>query len=76
MENEIKITGRGIFISKHANGVICAYDSLHRILKVPLEGGVVAELVQVRTNNSTIHGEYRNQLLTIQNGKDASVIEF
>jgi hypothetical protein len=41
-----------------------------------MEGGVVAELVQERTSNGTIHNEYRNQLLTIQNGRDASVLEF
>jgi hypothetical protein len=80
MKNDITITGRGIVISKHASGVICgvicAYDSRHRILKVPMEGGVVAELVQERTSNGTIHNEYRNQLLTIQNGRDASVLEF
>jgi hypothetical protein len=76
MKNEITITGRRIVISKHASGVICAYDSRHRISKVPMEGGVTAELVQERTSNSAIYGEYRNQLLTIQNGRDASVIEF
>lgn len=76
MKNEITITKRAIVISKHANGVICAYDSRHRILKVRLQGGVVAELVQERTANDTICGEYRNQLLTVINGSDASVIEF
>ena len=76
MKNDITITGRGIVIGKHASGVICAYDSRHRILKVPMEGGVVAELVQERTSNGTIHNEYRNQLLTIQNGRGASVLEF
>ena len=76
MKNDITITGRGIVISEHASGVICAYDSRHRILKVPMEGGVVAELVQERTSNGTIHNEYRNQLLTIQNGTDAVVLEF
>src|ERR1700758_5132675 len=74
MKNDITITGRGIVISKHASGVICVYDSRHRILKVPVEGGVVAELIQERTSNGTIHNEYRNQLLTIQSGRDAAVL--
>jgi len=76
MKSDITITGRGIVIGKHASGVICAYDSRHRILKVPMEGGVVAELVQERTSNGTIHNEYRNQLLTIQSGRGAAVLEF
>ena len=76
MKNDITITGRGIVISKHASGVICAYDSRRRILKVPMEGGVVAELIQERTSNGTIHNEYRNQLLTIRSGRDAAVLEF
>ena len=76
MKNDITITGRGIDISKHASGVTFAYDSRHRILKVPMEGLVVAELIQERTSNGTIHNEYRNQLLTIRNGTDAAVIEF
>ena len=61
-ESDITITGRAIVISKYASGVICAYDSRPRILKVPMEGGVVAELVQERKSNGTIHNEYRNQL--------------
>jgi len=76
MKNEITITRRGILISKHASGVICAYDSRHRILKVRLQGGVIAELVQERADDGTICGEYRNQLLTINNGSDSSLIEF
>jgi len=76
MKNDITITGRGTVISKHASGVICVYDSRHRILKVPMEGGVVAELVQERTSNGAIHNEYRNQLLTIQHARGASVLEF
>jgi hypothetical protein len=76
MKNEIAITGRRIVISKHASGVICAFDSGHRILKVPVEGGVIAELLQERTGSNTIYGAYRNQLLTLKNGSDASVIEF
>ena len=74
--NEITITGQGRVISKHASGVLCAYDSRHRILKVSLEGGVIAELVQERTGSTTIYGQFRNQLLTLKNGRDASVIEF
>ena len=76
MKSEIAITGRRIVISKHASGVICAYDTRHRILKVPVEGCVIAELVQERTDSSTLYGAYRNQLMTIMNGSDASVIEF
>jgi hypothetical protein len=76
MKNEITITGQGRVISKNASGVTCTYDSRHRILKVPLEGGVIAELVQERTDGNAIYGEHRNQLLTVNNGRDASVIEF
>ena len=76
MKNEITITKRAVVISQHASGVICAYDSRHRILKVRLQGGALAELVQERTANGTICGEYRNQLLTVINGSEASVIEF
>jgi hypothetical protein len=76
MKNEITITGQGRVISKHASGVTCVYDSRHRILNVPLEGGVIAELVQERTGSDTIYCEYRNQLLTVVNGRDATVIEF
>ena len=75
MKHEITITGQGRIVSKHASGVICAYDGQHRILKVALEGGVIAELVQQQTHNDTIYGEYRNQLLTIKNGSDVSLIE-
>ena len=32
MKNDITITGRGIVISRHASGVIFAYDSRHRIV--------------------------------------------
>jgi hypothetical protein len=76
MKNEITITRRGMVISKHPSGVICGYDSRHRILKVRLQGGVIAELVQERTGSDTISGEYRNQLLTVNNGSEASIIEF
>ena len=76
MKNQITITSRAIVISKHPSGVMCAYDSRHRILKVRLEGGAIAELVQERTGSNTICGNYRNQLLTVTNGSEASVIEF
>ena len=76
MRNEITITRRAMVINKHAGRVICAYDSRHRILKVRLQGGVIAELVQERADDGTICGEYRNQLLTINNGSDSSLIEF
>jgi hypothetical protein len=76
VNNEIAIIGRRIVVSKHASGVICAYDSRHRILKVPVEGGVIAELVQERTGSDTIYGTYRNQLLAIRHGSDAAVVEF
>jgi hypothetical protein len=75
-KNEITISGRGIVISRHASGVKCAYDSRHRILQIPMEGGVVAELVQERTGSDMIYSEYRNQLLTVKNHSDTSVIEF
>jgi hypothetical protein len=76
MKNQITIIRRGMFISKHASGVICAYDSRHRVLKVPLEGGAIAELLQQRTGSDTIYAEFRNQFLTVKNGRTASLIEF
>jgi len=75
-KNEITISGRGIVISRHASGVKCAYDSGHRILEIPMEGGVIAELVQERTGSDTIYSEYRNQFLTVKNRCDTAVVEF
>jgi hypothetical protein len=40
------------------------------------EGRLREPSLQARTSNGTIHNEYRNQVLTIQNGRDASVLEF
>jgi hypothetical protein len=74
--NEIRITGRGMVISMRASGVICACDSRHRILRVPLEGGVMAELLQERTDNKTAGGQYRDQILIVKNGRNASIIDF
>ncbi|MBV8275393.1 MAG: hypothetical protein JO170_09080 [Verrucomicrobia bacterium] len=74
--NEIRITGRGMVISTRASALICACDSHHRILRVPLEGGVIAELLQERTDNGTAHGRYRDQVLIVKNGSNASMIEF
>jgi hypothetical protein len=76
MANEIRITGRGMIISRRASGVICACDSHHRILRVPLEGGVIAELLQERTDNDRADGRYRDQVLIVKNGSNASMIEF
>jgi hypothetical protein len=36
---------------------------------------VIAELVQERTGSAAIYGQFRNKLLTIKNGRDASVID-
>ena len=63
-------------ISQHASGVICVYDSQHKMLKVAPEGAVIAELVQESTDSDAIYRKYRNQLLRLKNGRDASVIEF
>jgi hypothetical protein len=76
MANEIRITGRGMVISTRASGVICACDSRHRILRVPLEGGVIAELLQERTNNDAADTRYCDQVLIVKNGRNASMIEF
>jgi hypothetical protein len=76
MANEIRITGRGMVINTRPGGVICACDSRHRILRVPLEGGVIAELLQERTGNDTADGRYRDQVLIVKNGTNASIIEF
>lgn len=63
-------------VSKHASGVICAYDSRHRIVRVPMEGGTTAELVQECSVNGAFRSEYRSQFLTIKHGTDASIIEY
>jgi len=76
MKNEITITAQRRVVSQHASGVIRAYDSQHTMLKVALEGTVMAELVQESMDSDAIYGKYRNQLLTVKNGRDASVIEF
>ena len=74
--NEIRITGRGMVISTRASGVICACDGRHRILRVPLEGGVIAELLQERTDNDAADGRYRDQVLIVKDGGNTSMIEF
>jgi hypothetical protein len=33
--NEIEIARNGYVISNHPDGVVCTYDSRHRILKAP-----------------------------------------
>jgi hypothetical protein len=76
LKNEIRITGNGVVVSKHASRVICAYDSRHRIVRVPMEGGTTAELVQERSVNGALRSEYRSLLLTITHGTDASIIEY
>ena len=76
MGNEITITGQGMVVTTRASGIVFACDSRHRILRVPLEGGVVAELLQVRTENQSGSGEYRDQVLIVRYGGDASMIEF
>jgi hypothetical protein len=73
---EIRIMGRGMVISTRASGVICACDGLHRILRVRLEGGVIAELLQERTDNKAAAGQYRDQMLIVKNGKNATIIDF
>ena len=55
----ITMLNGGRFISRH-NGATVYYDSRHKILKVPVEGDVVLELVLERQSG----GSYRNQLLT------------
>ena len=62
--NEIKITRSGSVISNHPDGVVCTYDSRHRILKVPMEDGSIFELFQERADSGTIRAEYRTELMT------------
>jgi hypothetical protein len=76
MKNEITTRRQRMVISKPASGVICAYDNRHRILKVPRECGVIAELVQERIGSDTIYGKFHNQLCAVKNDSDASAIEF
>ena len=63
--NEIEITPNGSVISKHPDGVVCTYDSRHRILKVPMEDRSIFELFQERADSGTIRGEYCTELITI-----------
>ena len=62
--NEITITRNGSVISNHPDGVVCTYDSRHRILKVPMEDGSIFELFQERADSGTIRAEYRTELMT------------
>ena len=63
--NEIEITRNGSVISKHPDGVVCKYDSRHRILEVPMEDGSIFELFQELANGGTIRTEYRTELMKI-----------
>jgi hypothetical protein len=63
--NDIKITRNGSVISKHPDGIVCTYDSRHRILKAPMEDGSIFELFQERADSGAIRAEYRNALMTI-----------
>src|SRR6516164_8719018 len=55
----ITMLNGGRFISGH-EGATVYYDSRHKVLKIPVEGDVVLELVVERQSD----GSYRNQLLT------------
>ena len=63
--NEIEIQRNGSVISKRPDGVVCTYDSRHRILKVPMEDGSIFELFQERADSGTIRAEYLTELITI-----------
>jgi hypothetical protein len=54
----ITMLNGGRFISGH-EGATVYYDSHHKVLKVPVEGDVVPELVVERQSD----GSYRNHLL-------------
>jgi hypothetical protein len=62
--NEIEITRNGSVSSNHPDGVVCTYDSRHRILKVPMEDGSIFELIQERADSGTTLAEYRTELMT------------
>jgi hypothetical protein len=68
--NENKITRNGT----ESDGIVCAYDGLYRILKVPMEDGSIFEVVQERTDNGTIRGEYVTQLLRMRRGDEISIV--
>ena len=72
--NENKITRNGTEIHNLADGIVCAYDGLYRILKVPMEDGSIFEVVQERTDNGTIRGEYVTQLLRMRRGDEISIV--
>jgi len=62
--NDIEITRNGSVISKHPDGIVCTYDSRHRILKVPMEDGSIFKLFQERADSGAIRADYRTELMT------------
>ena len=73
--NEITITRNGRVISEHTTGIVCVYDSRHRILKVPMEDGSIFELVQEQAHDGTIRTDYRTKLMTMERGNAILVVE-
>ena len=61
---EIEITRNGSVVSNHPDGVVCTYDSRHRVLKIPMEDGSIFELFQERADSGTFRAEYRAELMT------------
>jgi hypothetical protein len=72
--NEDKIIRSGKEIPSSTNGIVCAYDGLFRILKVPMEDGSTFEVVQERMDNGTIRGEYVTQLMRMRRGDEISIV--
>ena len=67
-----EITQRGMIAPA---GIVCVYDSRHRILKVPMEDGSIFELVQEQAHNGTIRTDYRTKLMTMERGNAILVVE-
>lgn len=60
----------GRFISHHL-GAEVYHDSRHSVIKVRCEGGATMELVrELRA------GQWRNQMLSINNDREMSIIEY
>ena len=72
--NSRRSTGPISIVPDWPDGVVCTYDSRHRILKVPMEDGSIFELLQERADSGTIRAEYRTELMTTRPTTHADTI--
>jgi hypothetical protein len=79
--NRIENMNGGRFFSHHDHG-ITYFDSRHRVTKIKLEGGMLAELVEelqpedIFTSADWPKRSYRYQLETVKGGAGGNVIDF